>query len=214
MSVPKATIANTFKIVVVGSSGVGKSAIVQRLVDETFREETRSTVGVEFKPIIIPVGDQTVKLQIWDTAGQERFRSVSRAYFRNAVGGVLVFDIASDSSFDDLDEWLHDLQQLANPNAYIMLVGNKSDLEAERRVGAQQARDFAEKHKLDYIETSALTGANVTEAFTRLAFAVAKMVASGQIQNQGTVAKGPPFRSEERKQPDLAEQPPAQQSCC
>jgi small GTP-binding protein len=182
----KVPISSTFKIVVLGSSGVGKSAIVRRLVDGTFSEESQSTVGVEFKPFVIPVNDQSVKLQIWDTAGQERFKSVSRAYFRNAVGAVLVYDIASESSFDDLGNWLNDLQQLCNPNAYILLVGNKADLEGERRVGVEQARDFADKHKLDYLETSARSGANVTEAFTRLAFAVAKRVSSGQIQNAGT----------------------------
>jgi small GTP-binding protein len=185
----KVSINNTFKIVVLGSSGVGKSAIVRRLVDGTFTAETQSTVGVEFKPFIIPVNDQSVKLQIWDTAGQERFKSVSRAYFRNAVGAVLVYDITSDSSFDDLGDWLNDLQQLCNPNAYILLIGNKVDLENERRVGVEQARDFAEKHKLDHLETSALSGANVTEAFTRLAFAVAKRVSSGQIQNAGPTTK-------------------------
>jgi small GTP-binding protein len=208
------TIANTFKVVIVGSSGVGKSAIVQRLVDGTFREETRRTVGVDpFKPFMIPVDDQTVELQIWDTGGQERFKCVSKMFFWDAVGGVLVFDIASDGSFDDLDEWLHDLQ-VVNPNAHIILVGNKSDLEAQRRVGAQQARDFAEKHKLEYIETSALNGANVTEAFTRLAFAVAKKVASGQIQNQGAVAKGSPFKSDERKQTEPTGEQRAPPSCC
>jgi small GTP-binding protein len=187
----KPSVSSVFKVVVVGSSGVGKSAIVQRLVDGTFREEAQSTVGVEFKPFIIPVDEQTVKLQIWDTAGQERFKSVSRAYFRNAVGAVLVYDIASDSSFDDLGNWLHDLQQLCNPNAYILLVGNKIDLTADRKVGEQQARDFATQHKLDYLETSALSGQNVTEAFTRLAFAVAKKVTTGQIQNANAAGKGP-----------------------
>jgi small GTP-binding protein len=202
------SINNTFKIVVLGSSGVGKSAIVRRLVDGTFTAESQSTVGVEFKPFIIPVDGQSVKLQIWDTAGQERFKSVSRAYFRNAVGAVLVYDITSDSTFDDLGNWLNDLQQLCNPNAYILLIGNKTDLEGERRVGTEQARDFAERNKLEYLETSALSGTNVTEAFTRLAFAVAKKVSSGQIQNAGQLGKTGGVKVEA--------QPPAQagSGCC
>lgn len=204
----KSTINLTFKIVVVGSSGVGKSAIVQRLVDGTFREEGQSTVGVEFKPFIIPVEDQNVKLQIWDTAGQERFKSVSKAYFRNAVGAVLVYDISNDASFEDLTNWLHDLQQLCNPNAYILLVGNKADLEEQRQVGVQQAKDFAEQHHLEYLETSALSGANVTEAFTRLAYGIANRVNNGQIQNGAAVAKASPFRVEPQ------ESQPAKKECC
>jgi small GTP-binding protein len=186
--------ANSFKIVVVGSSGVGKSAIVQRLVDGTFRDEGQSTVGVEFKPFIIPVENQTVKLQIWDTAGQERFKSVSKAYFRNAVGAVLVFDVTSEASFEDLANWLHDLQQLCNANAYIMCVGNKRDLADQRQVGTQQAKDFADRHRLEYLETSALSGENVTEAFTRLAFGIAARVSSGAILAGVPSSKVNPFK--------------------
>jgi small GTP-binding protein len=209
LTVQMTSASATFKIVVVGASGVGKSAIVQRLVDGVFREDSTSTVGVEFKPFIIPVDDQNVKLQIWDTAGQERFKSVSRAYFRNAVGAVLVYDITSDVSFDELGTWLHDLQQLANPNAFILLVGNKNDLEEQRKVGVEQARDFAERHKLDYLETSAKSGRNVSETFTRLAFAIAKRVSNGQIQNTSAVSKASPFRVDPQQTLKPAEKP-----CC
>jgi small GTP-binding protein len=202
----KVSISNTFKIVVLGSSGVGKSAIVRRLIENTFTPEGQPTVGVEFKPYIVPVNDQPVKLQIWDTAGQERFKSVSRAYFRNAVGAVLVYDVTVESSFDALDDWLNDLQQLCNPNASILLVGNKTDLDVDRKVGIEQARDFAEKHRLEYLETSALSGANVTEAFTRLAFAVAKKVQSKQIE--GGPGKAPTVKVD----PVAAE--PARSECC
>lgn len=196
----KSTVSKSFKIVVVGASGVGKSAMVQRLVEGTFREEGQSTVGVEFKSYICPLEDQTVKLQIWDTAGQERFKSVSKAYFRNAVGAILVYDITNDSSFEDLISWLNDLQQLCNPNAYILLVGNKGDLEAQRQVGIQEAKDFAEQHKLQYLETSALSGNNITEAFTKLAYGVAQRVSNGQIQiTSGTAQKTSPFKVEEQQ---------------
>ncbi|KAH0791830.1 Ras family protein [Histomonas meleagridis] len=193
---------SSYKIVVVGASGVGKSALVQRLVDGTFREEGQSTVGVEFKSFTCQTQDnQPVKLQIWDTAGQERFRSVSKAYFRNAVGAVLVFDITSESSFDDLENWLQDLQQLCNPNAYIILVGNKVDLEDKREVGTQQAKDFGEKHHLEYLETSALSGQNVMESFTRLAYEIANRVSTGQIQSS-SVPKTSPFKPEENTKQD------------
>ena len=205
----KSTIAQSFKIVVVGSSGVGKSAIVQRLIDGTFREEGQSTVGVEFKSFVCPLDDQSVKLQIWDTAGQERFKSVSKAYFRNAVGAILVYDITNETSFEDLTNWLNDLQSLCNPNAYILLVGNKGDLENQRQVGVQQAKDFAEQHKLEYLETSALSGQNVTESFTRLAYGVATRVNSGQIQITSATSKASPFKVEDTPK---KEAPPS--GCC
>jgi len=194
----KSTISHSFKIVVVGSSGVGKSAIVQRLIEGTFREEGQSTVGVEFKSFVCPLDDQSVKLQIWDTAGQERFKSVSKAYFRNAVGAILVYDITNEASFEDLSNWLGDLQALCNPNAYILLVGNKGDMDSQRQVGVQEAKDFAEQHRLEYLETSALSGSNIRESFTRLAYGIANRVNNGQIQITTSVSKTSPFKVEEQ----------------
>jgi small GTP-binding protein len=99
----------SFKVVLVGSSSVGKSSMVERLTEGIFPDDIQSTVGVEFKAFAVPVDDRTVRLQIWDTAGQERFKSVSKAYFRNAVGAVLMFDITQESTFEDLSTWLADL---------------------------------------------------------------------------------------------------------
>jgi small GTP-binding protein len=118
------------------------------------------------------VDGDTIRLQIWDTAGQERFHSISKSYFRSAVGAILVYDITSLTSFDSLMDWLPDLQTLAVPNAYILIVGNKADLEAQRLVAPGIVREFAEKHGLVAVETSAATGKGITEAFARLAFEV------------------------------------------
>lgn len=171
----------SFKIVVVGPSTVGKSSIVQRLVQGTFTEDGSTTCGADFYTYTCPLDSNNVKLQIWDTAGQERFRSISKSYFRNAVGAILVYDITSMESFDQLTDWLNDLQTLCSPNAYIILIGNKIDLESQRQVGAQQVKEFAERHHLESIETSALNGKNIKEAFTRLAFEVTARVNNGQI---------------------------------
>jgi small GTP-binding protein len=127
------------------------------------------------------VGGDAIRLQIWDTAGQERFRSISKSYFRNAVGAVLVYDITSMASFDDLADWLSELQGLAMPNAYIILVGNKADLEHAREVGSHFVKDFADKHRLAPVETSALSGAGVREAFARLGFEVYQRVRNNDI---------------------------------
>jgi small GTP-binding protein len=172
---------NNYKIVIVGASTVGKSSIVQRLVQGTFTEDGTTTCGAEFYSYTCPVNSEPVKLQIWDTAGQERFRSISKSYFRNAVGAVLVYDITNLESFDQLGDWLNDLQSLAAPNAYILLVGNKADLEKKRQVGADLVRSFADRHHLEPVETSALSGKNVKEAFARMAVEVSTRVNTGNI---------------------------------
>jgi small GTP-binding protein len=198
----------TYKIVVVGSSTVGKSSIVQRLIQGTFTEDGTTTCGADFYTYACPVNSENVKLQIWDTAGQERFRSISKSYFRNAVGAVLVYDITNVGSFDQLSDWLNDLQALAAPNAYILLVGNKADLEKERQVGGDLARDFAERHHLEAIETSALSGKNVKEAFARLSLEVSTRVSSGVI------AVAPPPNRASEPVPFVEERRKRKGACC
>jgi small GTP-binding protein len=163
----------TAKIIIIGNSGVGKTALMRRLVEDTFTESSQTTIGVEYDQKIIPVGDQLLKLQIWDTAGQERFKSIARAYYRNASGVILVFDLANHKSFEDLGEWLNDVQVLCPPNVVVQLVGNKSDLSAARCVSASDAQTFATRHGVSfYLETSAKGGDNVSEAFLRLGTAL------------------------------------------
>jgi small GTP-binding protein len=197
----------SFKIVVVGASAVGKSSIVQRLVQGTFTEDGTTTCGADFYTYSCPVDNDSVRLQIWDTAGQERFRSISKSYFRNAVGAILVYDITSMASFDELTDWLNDLQSLCLPNAYILFVGNKADLESQREVGAQCVKEFAERHRLEPVETSALNGKGVKEAFTRLAFEVYNRVKTNQITPSTPVKPFPQPGS-------LAAQEKQQGGCC
>ena len=173
---------NSYKIVVVGASGVGKTAIVNWLVNKNFKEEGQPTIGVEFKSYSLQADDENVKLQIWDTAGQERFRSVSKAYFRNALGAVLVFDLTQRQSFDELNMWINDLNSLCSPNAYIILVGNKSDLEENRQIVETEAQEFAKRYNLVYLETSAKTGANVQETFVRLGQGILRHIKEGDIK--------------------------------
>lgn len=159
----------TFKFIVIGSSGVGKTAILKRLVDDVFTSESQSTIGVEFLATTIEVEGQSVKLQIWDTAGQERFRSIAKAYFRSAIGVILVFDLTDRKSFDDLNQWLNDIHALCDPNAVVTLIGNKLDLAEQRSITSGEAESFAQLHQLTYFETSALGGDNIQEAFHRTA---------------------------------------------
>jgi small GTP-binding protein len=173
---------HSFKVVVVGASGVGKTALVTQLVTQTFKSECQPTIGVEFKSYVIPSEDDTVRLQIWDTAGQERFRSVAKAYFRNAYGAVLVFDLTAKASFDELGAWVNDLNALCIPNAYVVMVGNKADLGDDRTVSENEAQETARRYNLEYVETSAKTGDRVADAFVRLANGILRQVKRGQIE--------------------------------
>jgi small GTP-binding protein len=173
-----------FKFIVIGTSGVGKTAILKRLVDDVFTEESQSTIGVEFLATTIEVDGHTVKLQIWDTAGQERFRSIAKAYFRSAIGVVLAFDLTDRKSFDDLNQWLQDIHTLCDPNAVVTLIGNKLDLAEQRKVTSNEAEAFAQLHQLSYFETSALGGDNIQETFHRTASAILR-------QNRGGPAPSP-----------------------
>jgi small GTP-binding protein len=161
-----------FKFIVIGSSGVGKTAILKRLISDVFTGDSQSTIGVEFIATSMDIDGVSVKLQIWDTAGQERFRSIAKAYFRSAVGVILVFDLSERRSFDELNQWLNDVHSLCDPNAEVTVVGNKCDLVDSRTVTTTEAENFANVHHLSYLETSALSGDNIHEAFQRTAAAV------------------------------------------
>ena len=184
---------NAYKIVVVGSSGVGKTAIVQRLTDNIFTGEGQSTIGVEFKAYNCRIGEDQIKLNIWDTAGQEKFRSVSKAYFRNAVGAILVFSLTDSQSFDELEKWLNDLQTLCTPNSVIILVGNKSDLVDQRTISQKEIESFVLRHSLEYLETSALDSTNISESFLRLANLIHTKVQKGEIIGSFQTSSKPPI---------------------
>jgi small GTP-binding protein len=178
-------IKGTFKFIVIGSSGVGKTAILKRLVDGVFTEESQSTIGVEFLSTLVQVEGVSIKLQIWDTAGQERFRSIAKAYFRSAIGVILVFDLTDRKSFDDLTQWLDDVHILCDPKAVITMIGNKLDLAAERTVTVTEAENFARLHQLTYLETSARGGDNISEAFQKTAAGVYRRTMGDQNPGKG-----------------------------
>merc|ERR1711959_408368 len=145
-----------FKVVLIGDSGVGKSNLLSRFTRNEFNLESKSTIGVEFATRSIPVDSKTIKAQIWDTAGQERYRAITSAYYRGAVGALLVYDITKEVTFEDVKTmWLEELKANADDNIIIMLVGNKKDLGHLRDVSTQDGRTFAQQHTLSFIETSA-----------------------------------------------------------
>ncbi|KAH7825119.1 Rab11a [Monocercomonoides exilis] len=157
-----------FKIVLIGDSGVGKSNLLSRYTRNEFNLESKSTIGVEFATRSIQIEGKTIKAQIWDTAGQDRYRAITSAYYRGAVGALLVYDISKHSTYENVERWLKELRDHADPNIVIMLVGNKSDLRHLRNVPTDEAKSFAMRNSLSFIETSALHSTNVETAFTTI----------------------------------------------
>lgn len=145
-----------FKVVLIGDSGVGKSNLLTRFTRDEFKSDSKSTIGVEFATQTIQVDKKTIKAQIWDTAGQERYRAITSAYYRGAVGALLVYDITKEPTFESVKTmWLEELKSNADDNIIIMLVGNKKDLAHLRQVTTTDGRDFATSNNLSFIETSA-----------------------------------------------------------
>lgn len=157
-----------FKIVLIGDSGVGKSNLLTRFTKNEFNLESKTTIGVEFATKTIMSENKVMKAQIWDTAGQERYRAITSAYYRGAVGALVVYDITKYPSFTNVEKWLKELRENAEPHIMVMLVGNKSDLKQLRAVGQDEAIEFAEKNGVAFIETSALDSTNVETAFHRI----------------------------------------------
>jgi len=170
-----------FKVVLIGDSGVGKSNLLSRFTRNQFNLESKSTIGVEFATRSIKVDAKTIKAQIWDTAGQERYRAITSAYYRGAVGALLVYDISKAVTYENVERWLNELRDHADSNIVIMLVGNKSDLRHLRAVTTEQAAALAEKHGLSFIETSALDSTNVELAFQRILTEIYNIVGGGKV---------------------------------
>ncbi|CAA0814078.1 Ras-related protein RABA2a [Striga hermonthica] len=157
-----------FKVVLIGDSGVGKSNLLSRFTRNEFCLESKSTIGVEFATRTLQVEGRTVKAQIWDTAGQERYRAITSAYYRGALGALLVYDVTKKTTFENVNRWLRELRDHADSNIVIMLIGNKTDLKHLRAVDTEDAQGFAEKEGLSFLETSALEATNVEKAFQTL----------------------------------------------
>ncbi|XP_058087037.1 ras-related protein Rab11A [Magnolia sinica] len=154
-----------FKVVLIGDSAVGKSQILSRFARNEFSLDSKATIGVEFQTRTLVIQHKSVKAQIWDTAGQERYRAVTSAYYRGAVGAMLVYDITKRQTFDHIPRWLEELRGHADKNIVIILIGNKSDLENQRAVPTEDAKEFAQKEGLFFLETSALESTNIETAF-------------------------------------------------
>jgi small GTP-binding protein len=201
-----------FKIILVGESGVGKTALCKRFCERTFEPETAPTVGLEFGTRTIDLEGVRIKLQIWDTAGQERFHSVTRSYFRSSTAVIFVYDVTKRESFGKLGLWVEAAAQLAPPSAVRVLIGNKTDLVTQRTVSTAEAEDFAKQHQLEFFETSARSGERIDEAFLQTAAAVYGKVRAARVEPAGSSGSGraplPP------NAPSIQLEPKSGGSCC
>ncbi|KAI3434177.1 uncharacterized protein J3R85_006826 [Psidium guajava] len=178
-----------FKIVLIGDSAVGKSNLLARFARDEFYPNSKSTIGVEFQTQKLNIDGKEIKAQIWDTAGQERFRAVTSAYYRGAVGALLVYDISRRQTFDSVGRWLNELHTHSDMNVITVLVGNKSDLKDAREVSPAEGKTLAEAQGLFFMETSALDSSNVAAAFQTVVKEIygvlkRKVVASQEVNKQ------------------------------
>ncbi|KAI3466760.1 hypothetical protein Pfo_023423 [Paulownia fortunei] len=171
-----------FKVVLIGDSGVGKSNLLSRFTRNEFSLESKSTIGVEFATRSLPVDGKVIKAQIWDTAGQERYRAITSAYYRGAVGALLVYDVTRHSTFENVGRWLQELRNHTDSNIVVMLIGNKSDLRHLVAVSTEDGTSFAEKESLYFMETSALEATNVDSAFSEVLTQIYRIVSKKTIE--------------------------------
>ncbi|GAB2275376.1 Ras- protein RABA5a [Dionaea muscipula] len=172
-----------FKIVLVGDSAVGKSNLLSRFARDEFYPNSKSTIGVEFQTQKMEINGKEIKAQIWDTAGQERFRAVTSAYYRGAVGALLVYDISRRQTFESIGRWLNELHTHSDMNVVTILVGNKSDLKDAREVTTAEGKSVAEVQGLFFIETSALDSSNVAVAFQTVVKEIYNILSRKVIQS-------------------------------
>ena len=160
----------SFKLIVIGDSGVGKSCLTSKATKNIFETSYNTTIGFEFFCFNLKIKDKIIKLQIWDTCGQELYRSLITNFYRNSSLAIMVYSITNKESFEHVDIWLKELKSHSNPDAKVFLVGNKNDLEENRQVTTQEAKEFSNQLGFNYFcESSAKTGFNARKVFIRAA---------------------------------------------
>lgn len=195
-----------FKLLLIGDSGVGKTCVLFRFSEDAFNSTFISTIGIDFKIRTIDLDGKKIKLQIWDTAGQERFRTITTAYYRGAMGIMLVYDITNEKSFDNIRNWIRNIEEHAAADVEKMILGNKCDMNDKRQVSTVRGQDLAVEYKVKFMETSAKNSTNVEEAFISLARDIKKKM-DKKLEN-------PSATSGETKIKVTADKPKNKKGCC
>jgi len=175
------------KLLLIGDSGVGKSCLLLRFCDDAWTPSFITTIGIDFKIRTIELDGKRIKLQIWDTAGQERFRTITVAYYRGAMGILLVYDVTDQRSFDNIRTWHSNIEQHASEGVNKILIGNKSDWNDKRVVTEQQGRELAYELGVQFTETSAKANEGVEGAFFALARDIKARLIDSQAESNSTV---------------------------
>ncbi|XP_041640203.1 ras-related protein Rab-3D-like [Cheilinus undulatus] len=195
-----------FKLLIIGNSSVGKTSFLFRFADDSFTSAFVSTVGIDFKVKTIYRNDKRVKLQIWDTAGQERYRTITTAYYRGAMGFLLMYDITSQESFCAVQDWATQIKTYSWGNAQIALVGNKLDLEEDRQVSTEDGQRLATELGFQFFEASAKDNINVKQVFDKLVDVI--------CEKMNETPNGEAGQTANHKGADLSEKPRVSQGGC
>ena len=173
------------KILTLGDTLVGKSSIVLRFSDNRFDDNQLATIGIDYKTKYIKVKDASVKVLLWDTAGQEKFRNIARQYYKGANGVLLIYDVCDRKSYERIGFWMDELKQNNEiEQLYIILVGNKIDLEEKRVVTREEAEKYAEDNNINYLEVSAKTGEGILDLFNEVTKGTMDKVFNDQDNNE------------------------------
>ena len=158
-----------FKILLLGDSEVGKSCFLMRYSDNVFIDNYITTIGLDYKLKSVKLDNgKTIKVQLWDTAGQDKYRTIAKNYFKGSHGILLLYDITKTNSFENIREWIRDIKEEVSEKAIIFLIGNKIDLEEQRKISKEKGVELAEEYKIPFFEASAKSGENVDEVFKAL----------------------------------------------
>ena len=177
-----------FKIALIGDSGTGKTSILLRFIDNSFKDDTKSTIGVDFKLVTLELEEKIyAKMQIWDTCGSERFKSLTSSFIKTCNAFVLVFDLTRPVTFQNIDHWISIIKENTSPK-FLILIGNKSDLVEQRNVSKEMIIKYCEKNLFNYIEISAKNNKNVEMLFKEVPYQLYKDIKksdAGNMKNMG-----------------------------
>lgn len=199
----KASYDYQMKFIIIGDSGVGKTCFLMRFADDSFTTSHISTIGIDFKIKPMTIDGKTIRLQVWDTAGQDRFRTITQTYYKGAMGVILAYDCTDENSFNNVRNWIKQLEAHATPGVAKVLIGNKSD-SPSKKIDADRGKALADEFKMGFFETSAKNNINVKETFYYLAREVKSKNLPSTPQTAGGIKLG--F--------DTANAPKSKGACC